>query len=476
MRKSIILLILFVFSTASFAQFSQFKTNPYSNTIVISLASGISQSETDISNSNLGITGLAKAEYFFSSNSKIFFGLKLETGYSNLSGDQSNESILESFDTDVISFGPSVTLNYQLSELLFPYIALGTQNLWYYDFTSMNIVGEIGLRFLISNYFAVNGNVAFNFLNEDNLDRLQINGSSNDFYSTFSIGISYALDLTVTDDFDGDGIVNIEDGCPEQTEDFDGFEDNDGCPEFDNDKDGIVDINDECVNEAEDFDGFNDEDGCPDPDNDEDGILDSQDGCPDLREDFDSFEDNDGCPELDNDEDGIVDENDKCPNEPETFNRFEDYDGCPDELPITEIIEEPVPIIEKTESNPTYEKKIRSSIPNEFLFEGDELFISNTAKIKSSSSNNLDVIAEQMKSNPSFKWRIEDHLDNSGLPGELKALSTSRAKSIMNYLVAKGVSQKSFEVVGLANQFPLAPNSTIYGRLKNRRVVIKRIR
>jgi outer membrane protein OmpA-like peptidoglycan-associated protein len=46
----------------------------------------------------------------------------------------------------------------------------------------------------------------------------------------------------------------------------DGFEDEDGCPDPDNDKDGIVDKEDLCPNEPETKNGYADEDGCPDED------------------------------------------------------------------------------------------------------------------------------------------------------------------------------------------------------------------
>ena len=48
----------------------------------------------------------------------------------------------------------------------------------------------------------------------------------------------------------------------------------------DRDGDGIKDDVDKCPDEPEDFDGFQDEDGCPDPDNDNDGIPDKVDRCP----------------------------------------------------------------------------------------------------------------------------------------------------------------------------------------------------
>jgi len=133
-------------------------------------------------------------------------------------------------------------------------------------------------------------------------------------------------------DADKDGIEDKVDKCPGEPEDFDGFEDDDGCPEPDNDGDGIDDTVDECPDLAEDFDGFQDEDGCPDLDNDGDGIPDVDDRCPNEPEDFDGFEDSDGCPDVlqDSDEDGVPDDTDKCPLKPEDIDGFQDEDGCPD--------------------------------------------------------------------------------------------------------------------------------------------------
>ena len=58
--------------------------------------------------------------------------------------------------------------------------------------------------------------------------------------------------------------------------------------------DGILDKDDDCPTEAEDLDGFEDEDGCPEADNDDDGIPDDNDECPELPEEEGG--DGDGCP------------------------------------------------------------------------------------------------------------------------------------------------------------------------------------
>ncbi len=131
-------------------------------------------------------------------------------------------------------------------------------------------------------------------------------------------------------DADGDGIEDSKDECAELAEDRDGFQDSDGCPDFDNDDDGVADESDKCPTEKEDADGFEDEDGCLDPDDDHDGIADVKDACP--REAGPDSPDPKlrGCPPRDRDMDGVYDADDKCPKKAEDRDGFEDADGCPD--------------------------------------------------------------------------------------------------------------------------------------------------
>ncbi|HXU63569.1 MAG TPA: hypothetical protein VN962_17845, partial [Polyangia bacterium] len=62
-----------------------------------------------------------------------------------------------------------------------------------------------------------------------------------------------------------DGIPDNFDNCPNAAEDADGFQDEDGCPDPDNDKDGIPDASDKCPTQPETLNGIKDDDGCPDP-------------------------------------------------------------------------------------------------------------------------------------------------------------------------------------------------------------------
>jgi len=249
-------------------------------------------------------------------------------------------------------------------------------------------------------------------------------------------------------DRDGDGFVDEDDACPDDPEDFDGLEDEDGCPEDDVDGDGVFDVDDACPEDPEDRDGFEDGDGCPDPDNDADGILDELDACPDEPEDLDGFDDEDGCPEEDKDLDGIPDQVDECPEEKETINGIDDEDGCPDEGE---------PEVEVTTEKVTIESKVN--------------FGFDSAEIDPSSHSLLDQVALTIKANPQLRRvRVEGHTDDRGSEAYNRQLSQDRAESVVRYLVQRGVSAQRLEAVGYGESRPLVPGTGEAVWSRNRRV------
>ncbi|MFO0723259.1 MAG: OmpA family protein [Myxococcota bacterium] len=259
------------------------------------------------------------------------------------------------------------------------------------------------------------------------------------------LGVAYREFLS---DRDGDGILDGDDFCPDDPEDFDGFEDSDGCPEPDNDKDGIPDVSDKCPLDPEDKDGFEDFDGCPEPDNDKDGLPDTVDKCPNAPEDFDGFEDEDGCPDPDNDKDGVPDALDKCPGEKETINGVDDDDGCPDEG------EEHV---EVTSEKITIDTKIH--------------FGFDSARIEPESFSILNQVALTVKANPELKLiRIEGHTDSRGADDYNLVLSQRRAEAVVAYLVSRGVEPERLEAVGYGEQKPLVAGESEEAWATNRRV------
>jgi outer membrane protein OmpA-like peptidoglycan-associated protein len=248
-------------------------------------------------------------------------------------------------------------------------------------------------------------------------------------------------------DADGDGIYDDVDQCPLDPEDFDNFEDRDGCPDPDNDKDGILDVEDQCPNDPEDFDGFQDVDGCPDPDNDQDGIPDVEDQCPNDPEDFDGFEDANGCPDPDNDQDGILDVKDQCPNDPETKNNFQDEDGCPDEARRARIEGKKIVILDKV------------------------FFVYDKAIILEQSYPVLMEVAQILKENaPIKKVLIEGHTDSRGSDSYNRSLSDRRAKAVREFLIKQGIDRNRMLAKGFGEERPIASNDDDEGRQKNRRV------
>ncbi|WP_420810052.1 adventurous gliding motility protein AgmC [Corallococcus macrosporus] len=256
-------------------------------------------------------------------------------------------------------------------------------------------------------------------------------------------------------DTDGDGLVDIDDACPTEPEDKDGFQDTDGCPDPDNDADGIPDTADACLNEPETVNGFEDTDGCPDVapppppvDTDGDGLMDPEDRCPDAPEDKDGFQDEDGCPDPDNDRDGIPDAEDTCPNEPETINGVKDEDGCPDKGTVKVLVDgERIVILEKV-----------------YFATGKDVILARSFPL-------LKQVAAVLRANPQVELvRIEGHTDSQGNDAKNLDLSQRRANNVRDFLVKAGIAEGRMEAVGYGETKPVDTNKTAKGRENNRRV------
>lgn len=259
-------------------------------------------------------------------------------------------------------------------------------------------------------------------------------------------------------DRDSDGLNDAIDRCPEATEDFDGFQDADGCPDPDNDGDGLPDEFDRCAESAEDVDGYQDADGCPDLDNDGDGIPDLKDACPGAAEDRDGFQDADGCPDPDNDGDGVPDRSDACPDTP--AGTVVDARGCPEPIapvapaPVAEPVAEPV-------------AKIKGAL----ILEGVR-FLTGSEELAPDSRVVLDAVARSLLTYPEVQIEIQGHTDNIGSAAFNEALSLRRAETVRDYLVRLGVDAARLRAVGYGERFPIASNSTPQGQAENRRVEV----
>lgn len=288
---------------------------------------------------------------------------------------------------------------------------------------------------------------------------------------------TYGVQLTVgwsgllrEPDTDEDGIVDKRDACPKVAEDYDAFEDADGCPDTDDDGDGLPDTVDKCPREPAPCDG------CPVRDKDGDGLPDKEDKCPDQPEDHDGHEDLDGCPDMDNDADGVPDEVDRCADNPEDIDGFEDNDGCPDMDNDGDGVADEwdkcrdVPGATDNGGCPkTKEIKRGALILRGVNFEvGKAVLTPNSYRL-------LDDVHASLAEWKEVKLEIQGHTDSQGRDETNLRLSQQRAEAVVEYLVGKGVEPSRLRAVGYGEVRPIADNTTAAGRARNRRVEMHRI-
>lgn len=234
-------------------------------------------------------------------------------------------------------------------------------------------------------------------------------------------------------DRDGDGIPDASDKCPGDPEDFDGFEDEDGCPDPDNDRDGVLDVDDVCPVKP----GTAQTKGCPDQDGD--GLLDTDDECPADAGPEASF----GCPDKDGDL--VPDARDKCPDQkgPADANPAVS-DGCP---ATSYIAEGKIVITEKVQ------------------------FDTGKAVIKKESFGLLDNVAKLLEDNKGIKRiQVEGHTDDQGDDNKNLKLSQDRADAVKAYLIGKGIAAERLVAMGFGETKPVGDNKTPAGQEMNRRV------
>lgn len=98
-------------------------------------------------------------------------------------------------------------------------------------------------------------------------------------------------------------------------------------------------------------------------------------------------------------------------------------------------------------------------------------FETGSEKLKTSSYQILDKIADIMLENPNMVVEIAGYTDNVGDDTKNKILSEKRALSVLAYLTEKGVKTTQMKAVGYGEANPIASNDTDEGRLQNRRVM-----
>jgi len=211
----------------------------------------------------------------------------------------------------------------------------------------------------------------------------------------------------------------------------------------DRDGDGVPDDKDDCPdNTKEELVAGVEENGCP-KDSDKDGVPDYRDDCPNnTAREISKGVDSRGCP-RDDDEDGVPNYRDHCPGTPPgaRVNEF----GCAET-----------------------DKVVRDILGSDVSFKFD------SAKLLAAGKATLNRIAGEILAEEAYVVEvvIVGHTDSSGPQRYNQKLSERRAKSVADYLIAKGVPAAKVKQMGKGELEPVASNKTRAGRKQNRRVVI----
>lgn len=100
------------------------------------------------------------------------------------------------------------------------------------------------------------------------------------------------------------------------------------------------------------------------------------------------------------------------------------------------------------------------------------LFETGKSELRTASLQRLDQVAELLQQSPERKIQVEGYTDSRGSESMNQTLSRSRAESVRNYLLQRGIDANRITAVGYGEDRPVATNDTVEGRANNRRVEI----
>jgi outer membrane protein OmpA-like peptidoglycan-associated protein len=101
---------------------------------------------------------------------------------------------------------------------------------------------------------------------------------------------------------------------------------------------------------------------------------------------------------------------------------------------------------------------------------GNIYFRTASARLQEDSYPLLGSVVDIVRRCPQLKVVISGYTDSDGSPDTNRVLSEARARSVMEYLVGKGIGQQQLTVVGYGEEHPVAPNDTAHNKSLNRRI------
>jgi len=95
-----------------------------------------------------------------------------------------------------------------------------------------------------------------------------------------------------------------------------------------------------------------------------------------------------------------------------------------------------------------------------------------TATLSAASSAKLEPLAALLASNPDYQILIEAYTDSKGNEVSLQQLTQERARVLSDRFQSAGVDPMRIQANGMGASNPVAPNTTVAGQRKNRRIEI----
>lgn len=138
--------------------------------------------------------------------------------------------------------------------------------------------------------------------------------------------------------------------------------------------------------------------------------------------------------------------------------------------PVAATVETPKKTVEPAAN------KISRTIRMGSIFRLERVYFdANQSELKADSEEELANLLEFMEAHPTAVIEVRGHTNNLMWPNAEFAneLSTSRAKVVAEWLIAKGVAAERVQHKGYGWTMPILPNINAEGRKKNQRVEVK---
>jgi hypothetical protein len=315
-----------------------------------------------------------------------------------------------------------------------------------------------------------------------------------------NVGVSWVFGGGRPPDTDGDGVLDLDDRCPDTPQGA-LVDKHDGCP-WDLDRDGVMEGLDQCPGTPEGWPV--DEKGCP-LDSDGDAVPDGLDKCTDTPKG--AIVDASGCP-ADTDKDGIYDGIDRCPGTPagavvDPADRptagcphDTDSDGVPDGVdqcaltpPGAVVDEKGCPSdsdgdkvldgLDQCPDTPRAQKIDREGCPRVRLDKAEPQILQNVKfhgmELYPGSEGWLALLVDAATYWEDVVFEVGVYTDSQGGVAANRAAAQRRAEVLKAWLVQQGIPASRFVAKAYGPVNFIADNDTEEGRDRNRRVEVKRL-